>query len=182
MVRTARITGLLYLSLAVCGLFGFILLRPSGLSGALIVFELLIALTQTLTAASFYLLLRRADPVSALGVGAFGLVNAVLVLVSAAALKSGAMPLSDQIWAVGALFFGLWLIPMGTAVLRTGLMPPALGWVLVIGGTGYVLHAFLPFDPLTLPASAGEFWMIGYLLLFGVRKATETVAPRGGEA
>lgn len=175
MTRTARITGLLYLSLALAGLFGFLLTRPHGLSGSLIVYELLIVLTQALTAASFFLLFHRADPVSALGIGAFGLANAMLTLVSAAMLKAGSLAVSDAIWAVGPVFFGLWLIPMGTAVLRSGLLPRALGWVLIAGGAGYVLHAFLPLDPLTVPASIGEFWMIGYLLIFGVRRTGAAV-------
>ncbi|SDS66045.1 DUF4386 domain-containing protein [Actinoplanes derwentensis] len=188
MIRTARVTGLLYLGLAACGLFGFILIRPD-VSDARVTFELLIVLTQALTAAGFYRLFRSADPVSALGIGAFGLVNAVVVLVSAALLSAatdspGNLPLllllSDKMWAVGSLFFGLWLLPLGTAVLRTKLMPPALGWILVAGAAGYVLHAFLPAALLTVPASIGEFWMIGYLLLFGVRNTTEPALTSGG--
>lgn len=55
---------------------------------------------------------------------------------------------SASVWSVAALFFGLWLIPMGYVLLTT--------------------------DGLTIPASIGEFWMIGYLLVFGVR-----AVPRG---
>ena len=34
----------------------------------------------------------------------------------------------SNLWGVGALFFGLWLIPMGSCVLRSGWMPrPSLG-------------------------------------------------------
>ncbi len=177
MVRTARITGLLYLGLAVSGALGFLINRPRGLSGTLLTFELLIVLTQALTAAGFYLLYHRTDPLSALGIGAFGLVNSALILVSAAMLKAGSLPMSDAVWAVSAVFFGLWLIPMGTAVLRTGLMPQPLGWVLIAGGIGYILNAFLPLDALTVAASIGEFWTIGYLLLFGVRRTPSTIGP-----
>ncbi|GIE81865.1 hypothetical protein Aph02nite_78150 [Actinoplanes philippinensis] len=205
LVRTARITGVLYLGLAVSGLLGFLITRPRlfdagdpgatlthltdqpGLAAALVVFELMIVLTQALAAAWFYRLFRPGDPVSALGIGAFGLVNAVVILISAALLSAAdniaADPFgaaadtvqllfltSGELWAAGAIFFGLWLIPMGTAVLRTGWMPRPLGWVLIIGGAGYVLHAFAGFEPLTVPASIGEFWMIGYLLFRGVRR------------
>jgi hypothetical protein len=208
LVRTARITGSLYLGLAVSGMFGFLITRPRlfdtgdpgatltnltdqpGLAAALVVFELLIVLTQALAAAWFYRLFRPGDPVSALGIGAFGLVNAVVILISAALLSAAgnlaADPFGDaantvqllfltsgELWTAGAIFFGLWLIPMGTAVLRTGWMPRALGWVLVAGGVGYVLNAFIGFEPLAIPASIGEFWMIGYLLFVGVRKNTE---------
>lgn len=214
MVRTARITGLLYLGLAVSGMLGFLLTRPRlyvagdpaatlanltaepTLATALVVFELLIVVSQALAAAWFYRLFRPGDPVSALGIGAFGLVNAVLILISAALLSTagaiGDSPFGDaantvqllfltssEVWAAGAVFFGLWLIPMGTAVLRTGWMPQALGWVLIAGGVGYVLSAFVDFAPLTIPASIGEFWMIGYLLWRGVRKGSEQAVTVG---
>ena len=61
-----------------------------------------------------------------------------------------------------------------------GWMPRALGWILVGGGIGYVLSAFVGYlapgapalaDALTDPATVGEFWMIGYLLVRGVRRA-----------
>jgi hypothetical protein len=56
-----------------------------------------------------------------------------------------------------------------------------LGWVLVAGGAGYVASAFVGYlapdagvvaDALTAPASIGEFWMIGYLLIRGVNRRT----------
>jgi hypothetical protein len=87
---------------------------------------------------------------------------------------------------VGALFFGLWLIPMGWCVLRSGWMPRALGWILVGGGVGYVLSAFLRYlvpdaqvltEALAYPASIGEFWMVGYLLIRGVRRQSPNDAP-----
>jgi hypothetical protein len=87
--------------------------------------------------------------------------------------------LSSQFWRVGSLFFGLWLIPMGHVVASTGIMPRALGWTLMVGGIGYILGGFLPHhtpavpmwlpDVLTIPATVGELWMVGYLLSFGVR-------------
>ena len=85
---------------------------------------------------------------------------------------------SENLWGVGGLFFGLWLIPMGWCVLRSGSMPRALGWVLIIGGVGYVLSAFVRYlvpgrvgagRPAGDPGRpVGEFWMIGYLLIRGV--------------
>ncbi|MEU8231198.1 DUF4386 domain-containing protein [Actinoplanes sp. NPDC048967] len=93
---------------------------------------------------------------------------------------------SGHLWTVGGLFFGLWLIPMGWCVLRSGSMPRALGWILLGGGLGYVLSAFVAYlvpaaggvaDVLALPASVGEFWMIGYLLVRGVPAATGVREP-----
>jgi hypothetical protein len=93
---------------------------------------------------------------------------------------------SGSMWGVGAVFFGLWLIPMGWCVLRSGWMPRALGWVLIAGGVGYLLSAFVRYlvpgaqgvvDVLALPATVGEFWMIGYLLIYGVRRGARAEAP-----
>ncbi len=87
---------------------------------------------------------------------------------------------------MGGLFFGLWLIPMGWCVRRSGWMPPALGWTLIAGGVGYVLSAFAGYlapaagvvaDVLAVPASVGELWMVGYLLVHGVRAAAVRPEP-----
>ncbi|GAA0420490.1 DUF4386 domain-containing protein [Actinoplanes capillaceus] len=207
-LRTARTTGALYLCLAISGLIGFMVLRPRldegaavadhpTLTNAVVLFELLVVLSQALTAAWFYRLFRTADPVSAAGVSAFGLANAVVILISAAMLGAAAATdpattttlflISTNLWSVGAIFFGLWLIPMGTAVLTTGWMPRALGWVLIAGGAGYVLIALVKAvapdataiaDLLTVPASIGEFWMVGYLLIVGIRQRQSGGSPK----
>lgn len=82
--------------------------------------------------------------------------------------------LSSNSWGVGSLFFGLWLIPMGYLALDSGRMPRWLGRILIAGGGGYVLSALVGYgvagapawlvDGLVVPATVGEFWMIGYLL------------------
>ena len=214
LIRTARATGLFYLGLGLAGLFGFLLIRSrlfaahdpaatlanlvanESLARAGIALELLIVLTQALAALWFFKLFRAASPVAAGSIAAFGLVNAVTILVSAAllatALEVALAPAADaatvqlmylasgNLWGVGGLFFGLWLIPMGTCVLRSGWMPRPLGWILVGGGVGYVVSAFTRYlvpdatvvtDALAYPATVGEFWMIGYLLVRGVRQA-----------
>jgi hypothetical protein len=221
LIRTARMTGLLYLGLAITGALGFLLIRPQlfaaddpsatlanlveheSLARAGVAVELLIVVTQALVAVWFYRLFRTADPLAASGITAFGLVNAVAILINAALLATAAElaldPIGDaaatvqllylvsgHLWGVGALFFGLWLIPMGWCVLRSGWMPRALGWILVGGGIGYVLSAFIRYlapdvpvvaDALVLPATVGEFWMVGYLLVRGVRRHALHEAP-----
>ena len=220
MIRTARVTGLLYLGLAVGGAFGFLLIRPQlfeagdpaltlanltahvSLARAGILFELLTVLAQALAAVWFFRLFRTAAPVAAGEIAAFGLANAFAILISAAllatALSVAQSPYGDaastvqtlylasgRLWDVGGIFFGLWLIPMGWCVLRSALMPRVLGWTLIGGGIGYVLNAFLQFavpdagavlDVLVVPATVGEFWMIGYLLIRGVRPRTRATA------
>lgn len=164
--------------------------------------ELAIVLTQALAAVWFYKLLRPLNTIAAWAVAVFGMVNAVAILGSAATLAVAAAvagdpslapggdvaatvgllwTAADAWWAVGALFFGLWLIPMGHVARTSGRFPAALGWVLIVGGVGYVVSAFLGVipgvvpsgivDALSMPATVGELWMIGYLLTAGIRPA-----------
>ncbi|WP_433530649.1 DUF4386 domain-containing protein [Micromonospora sp. CA-263727] len=225
LIRTARATGLLYLSLAITGGLGFLIIRPrlfaagdadatlahlveqESLARIAIALELLVVLTQTLTAVWFYRLFRTVDATAAGGIAAFGLVNAVAILVSAALLATATQvavdPLGDaantvqllylvsgNLWTAGGLFFGLWLVPMGWCVLRSGWLPRALGWILVAGGVCYVLSAFVTYlapgagivgDLLVAPASVGEFWILGYLIIWGLRRQAlpeDTGSPR----
>ena len=218
LVRTARTTGWLYLGLAITGLLGFIIIRsqifvaddPAAtltnltdsewLARAGVLLEVGIVLTQTLTALWFFKLFRRVDSFAAGALAAFGLINAVLIMGSAAmlatALEVSGDPslaasgdqaatvqlmyvVSGHLWAVGGLFFGLWLIPMGWLVVRSDWMPRALGWVLMVGGVGYMLGVVANYaiadagiiaNLAAMPASVGEFWMIGYLIIFGIRR------------
>ena len=97
--------------------------------------------------------------------------------------------LNGQAWDLGGLFFGLWLIPMGFVVVTSRVMPVVLGWLLMAGGVGYVASAYLTqlisdapgsLDlMLTVVADIGEFWMIGYLLIKGVRSVGKAEALPG---
>lgn len=93
--------------------------------------------------------------------------------------------LNGAVWSIGGLFFGLWLIPMGYVVYRYKVMPVALGWLLMIGGVTYVINTYLDqlvADPsatvsavLVGVATLGELWIIGYLLVFGIRSPDRVV-------
>jgi hypothetical protein len=157
--------------------------------------EMATVIAQALAALWFYRLFRAVDGFAAGAIAAFGFVNATAVLASAALLatalqvaltptppNAGHVQLmylaSANFWQVGNLFFGLWLIPMGWCVLQSAWMPRPLGWILVVGGAGYVLNPFVGYltpgaglasVPLVIAATVGEFWMIGYLLMRGVR-------------
>lgn len=211
-IRTARITGLLYLGLGITGMLGFLLIRSrlfapedpaatsanliahEGLARAGIALEMGVVLTQALVALWFWRLFRTVDAFAAGAIATFGLLNAAAALGGVAALAGALQTAVDQtgdasdvqllyvvstnFWGVGSLFFGLWLIPMGWCVLRSGWMPRPLGWFLITGGVGYVLSAYAGFlapgtvlvSVLVVPATIGEFWMIGYLLTRGVRR------------
>jgi hypothetical protein len=215
---TARIAGACYLALAITGAAGFIVVRPMlyvpgdaaltarnlaqkvALDQVCVTLELGIALTQALTAIAFYKLFRKLDAVAAVAIAGFGIVNATLILISAACITTAVavagnvslapagdmvatsqllFEMSSRVWGVGALFFGLWLVPMGCVPITTGIMPKALGWTLIVGGVGYVISGFVSsafrsaprwlVDGLTVPASVGELWTIAYLLAVGVK-------------
>ncbi|WFE25433.1 DUF4386 domain-containing protein [Solwaraspora sp. WMMD791] len=220
LTRTARTTGLFYLGIAITAVLGFLIVRAQllvaddpdatlanlvthgALARAGVALELAIVVTQALTAVWFYRLFRPVSSVAAGGIAAFGLINAVVILVSAALLGTAigvsAAPVGDaaatvqllylvsaNLWSVGALFFGLWLIPMGWCVLRSGWMPRLLGWILLVGGVGYLLSPFVSYlardaqvlvDAMVYPASVGEIWMVGYLLSYGVRRTARDEA------
>jgi hypothetical protein len=186
-VHDARVAGWCYLGLAVTGLVGYPLLQPG--TSVDVLLELGIAATQALAALAFFRLFAPVNAFRAGALAAFGLVNAVVILVSAAALAAALgvagdpsavavlQSLSSALWVVGGVFFGLWLVPMGLLVLESGWMPRALGWLLVVSGAGYVADTVVEVglpeasalaDILTMPAAVGELWMIGYLLVRGV--------------
>ncbi len=156
-----------------------------------IAMELALVVFQALAAVWFYRLFRRTAPFAAGLIAVFGMVNAIAIMIASAtwlvALNSALVgqasqaqllyDLHEYIWQVSALFFGLWLIPMGYAA-RAAKFPVALAWILILGGVGYVLSAFtsvlLPdatglTDALPMLATVGEFWMIGYLLIKPVK-------------
>ena len=218
LVRTARTTGLLYLGLAITGLLSYMLVRNQlfvaddpeatlanltqheSLARLGIVMEMGVVITQALVALWFYRLFNRVNAFAAGSIAAFGLVNAVAILVSSALLATaldvsqdasltvsgGAAAtaqllyvVSGHLWIIGGIFFGLWLIPMGWLARRSGWMPSLLGWILMIGGVGYVANALLSYllpdaglavDLLNTPATVGELWMVGYLCLRGIRR------------
>lgn len=159
--------------------------------------ELVIIASQALSAVWFYKLFIEIKPWAAFAIGSWGLMNSAAIMVSAISMGTAievanfATPtfqekviliqlLSNIIsnaWVVGGLFFGLWLIPMGYVVITSKRMPIWLGRTLIIGGIGYILSTFFNcigfshslLDLLTIPATIGEFWMIGYLLIYGIR-------------
>lgn len=96
--RTARITGLWYIGLALTGVLGFLLVRPAihvpgnaaataqnlveneALARLGVALELGIVLTQAFLAVWFYKLFRSLNSIAAGSLAAFGLINAIMIL------------------------------------------------------------------------------------------------------
>ena len=168
-----------------------------------LLFELLIVASQALAAVWFYKLFRNIQHDAAWALAAWGMMNAAAIMISAMAM-GGALEVANSTvalnekfiitqlfqqfikhaWGVGSLFFGLWLIPMGYIVVISQRMPLWLGRVLMLGGAGYILSTFISYmgitetwvGLLTIPATIGEFWMIAYLLIYGIRPSNPKIS------
>lgn len=173
------------------------LIELRSLANIRLLLELVIIVSQALAAVWFYKLFAGINKWAATTLGIWGTVNAIIIMVSAVAMysvielaASSSLTAQEKMvmvqvftqlisnsWAIGGLFFGLWLLPMGYIIVSSKRMPVALGWVLIVGGVGYLLQTFLnagglhsPYIGLfTIPATIGELWIVGYLLVFGIR-------------
>ena len=184
------------------------LVNNAGLAQFGVALELVIVITQAVLAVWFYKLFREASHVAAVAIMVFGMANAVAIMASATFMGTALVSttdaslagldgpptvqllytLSTSAWSVGGVFFGLWLIPMGWAVLKSGFAPRALGWVLIVGSVGYIASSMVGFavpdastavvDGMTFLATIGEFWMIAFLLIWGVRRNTTAEVTR----
>lgn len=89
--------------------------------------------------------------------------------------------------AIAGVFWGLWLFPFGMLVIRCGFIPKILGALLIAGCFSYLLDSAIALlapqyrgmlsGILMLPLAAGEFSIILWLLIKGVR-----AAPTGAAA
>lgn len=176
------------------------LIEFESLAKTRLLFEFAIVVSQALTAVWFYKLFRKINDWAAWTVGIWGMINSVAIMVSAISMgaaiemASSSQTMEDKVlliellsslvtnaWGVGGLFFGLWLIPLGYIITSSKRMPVWLGRTLIIGGVGYLLSVVINYigikgavlDFLVIPATIGEFWMIGYLLIFGIRPAND---------
>jgi uncharacterized protein DUF4386 len=85
---------------------------------------------------------------------------------------------------IAQIFFGLWLMPLGYLAYKSAMFPKALGITLIVGGACYLVGMvaiFLVPDVgeqingfVTIPSAIAELWMVGYLLVKGVRSAPQT--------
>jgi hypothetical protein len=82
---------------------------------------------------------------------------------------------------VASIFWGLWLLPFGYLVFKSGFLPRILGILLMIGCFGYLIdvagsvmfrgYAATPLANFaTLPASVGEIGTCLWLLIIGARE------------
>lgn len=92
-------------------------------------------------------------------------------------------------YGVAQIFFGLWLLPLGYLVLRSGYFPKALGVMLMIGSGGYLLDVITSLVSPTLgptlspylamPSGFAELLFLLWLIVKGasVPKPSEPTGP-----
>lgn len=84
--------------------------------------------------------------------------------------------------------WGLWLIPFGLLVIRSGFIPKLLGYLLIVGGISYIIdftcNTILPgysempiAGHMTKPAALAEIGTCLWLLTVGVWQRKPVVAP-----
>ena len=87
---------------------------------------------------------------------------------------------------VASIFWGLWLLPFGYLVFKSGFLPRILGVLLMIGCIGYLIdvvgsvifsgYAETPLANFaTLPASVGEIGTCLWLLIVGTREPKRSI-------
>ncbi|MBS0569177.1 MAG: DUF4386 domain-containing protein [Proteobacteria bacterium] len=101
-------------------------------------------------------------------------------------LQTRVMPLLDAYHnriLVSEIFWGLWLLPFGYLVFKSGFLPKILGVLLMMGCFGYLITFFgetlFPHHSIPalvmLPASLGEIGICLWFLVVGVRQPASSV-------
>jgi hypothetical protein len=103
------------------------------------------------------------------------------------ALASIFLGLHGQGLIVASIFWGLWLLPLGVLVMRSGFAPRAIGVLLIPAGLAYVIASTanilqLPFAAVIstfapIPEGLGEVPMLLWLLITGTRATS--IGTRG---
>lgn len=85
-----------------------------------------------------------------------------------------------QAESVASIFWGLWLLPLGWLILKSGVLPRLIGVLLLMGCAGYLTNFLLPLllpgygatllpYLIVIPGAFGELGTCLWLLIFGVR-------------
>ena len=192
----ARLAGLLYLVVAVCGGFAELAARASIKASDDVAQALRdgadlmrVAFAADLVAYACFLLVgiglyslfkdvHRTAAVAMLTMNAVSVAIQSLNLVNHAGAALAAQRGADEIAAlfldlhgvgylIAQVFFGGWLIPLGYLVVRSGMLPRVLGYGLMVGGVGYLLGLVVE---LAAPGADGVALALG--LLGGLSEVT----------
>lgn len=90
------------------------------------------------------------------------------------ALTSLFLDIYQHGFVLAHIFFGLWLLPMGYLIIRSGFLPKVIGFLLLVAGVGYVadfaLYYLVPGFPVKISVFTfvGEVALLLWLLIMGV--------------
>ena len=82
---------------------------------------------------------------------------------------------------VAHVFWGLWLIPMGYAVIKSDFIPSIIGGFLIVAGLGYMLDTVLWFAFPNIELLVSEFTFVGepililWLVIMGANRRSKSV-------
>ncbi len=90
------------------------------------------------------------------------------------------MKLHSKGYMIAQIFYGLYLIPLGYLIYKSGVLPKVIGVCLILGGVGDLID-FIRFflfpnyqsvilQNITLPANIGEFSLCLWLIIMGVKE------------
>lgn len=86
------------------------------------------------------------------------------------------------------VFAGLWLLPVGALVIKSGYIPKFLGWWLLLAGVSWLAQSFVPImmpqladavGNIGVPFGLGEVAFLLWLLVTGAKDPHATAAPTG---
>jgi hypothetical protein len=99
------------------------------------------------------------------------------------------LDLQHQGYLIAQIFFGLWLVPLGCLVSRSGWFPRPIGVIVVFSGGAYVADVVVTYLspgfqsslslPLGLVAGLGELSFVLWLLVMGARAGSARPASPG---
>ena len=84
--------------------------------------------------------------------------------------------------SIATIFWGLWLLPLGYLIYKSGYFPKLLGVLMIMAGFGYILdfftHFLLPdykaiFSSIVLILTMGEIIFMFWILLKGAKLPKE---------
>ena len=162
----ALVAGISLALMAVLAPLGLLWALPAGAYGAAAIAVLAIAALDVLAGVALYPVLKSGGELLALSAAAMRLAYGAVFAVAAGFLMAPADSERFQvIWDAGLFVFGLHLLLVGLAVVRSPIIPIWIGLLVLIAGAGYAIDsatiALLPASPTMI----GQFTFIGEVVL-----------------
>ena len=132
--------------------------------------QIVVQIFQIVIALLLYKLFEKTDKVQAFMLALLGILGVPFSLMSI--FTPDAMHLAEVFW-------GLWLIPMGTLVIKSNMFPKWLGYFLYLGSLGYLGGTIFFFLTGSVPSfvdifTIGELIWVVWITVFGTKESKKT--------